>query len=102
MDVLIMKFPHLLEQIFQKLNDESLIKSREVEQSWQYFIDEKNYPWLRIVNIPTILKRQETYLHLAAETGQLEIFKIALSETEYNKTEKAFSLIGCAKSNAEC
>jgi hypothetical protein len=55
MDNLMLKFPHLQEQIFQKLNDESLFKSREVGRSWNYLINERNYPWLRVVNIPTIL-----------------------------------------------
>ena len=44
------------------------------EKSWQEVIDEKNYPWLYIVNIPTILKQGNMYLHLAAETGQIEAF----------------------------
>ena len=77
-----MRFPHLPEQIFQKLDDESLFKCREVERSWQNIIDNRNYPWHRIVNVPTKLKRRisNTYLHLAAETGQIEAFKTALNE----------------------
>ena len=93
MQDLMLKFPHLPEQIFQKLNLENLFKCREVAKSWQEVIDEKNYPWLRIVNIPTILLLGNTYLHLAAETGQIEAFKIAFSEekdknitNEYGKT----------------
>jgi hypothetical protein len=58
---LIFRFPHVAEQIFQQLNDEDLAKSREVEKLWQKFIDERNYPWLRIVNIPTILQDGDTY-----------------------------------------
>ena len=65
MEVLIGRFPHLAEQIFQKLDDKSLVKSREVKISWQNLIDERNYVWLHIVNIPTILKGKNTYIHLA-------------------------------------
>ena len=77
MDDLILKCPHLPEQIFQKLDNSSLFKCREVLKSWKNLIDGKNYPWLRVVNIPTILKKKDRYLHLAAETGQIEAFKIA-------------------------
>ena len=50
------KFPHLPEKILKKLNNESLFKSREVARSWKYFINGRNYPWLCVVNIPTILQ----------------------------------------------
>ena len=38
---LILRFPHLMEEILQKLNNKSLVKSREVTKIWQEFIDEK-------------------------------------------------------------
>ena len=79
MDNLMLRFPHLFEQTFQKLNNESLFKSREVARSWKYFINGRNYPWLCAVNIPTILQIGDSYLHLAAETGQIGEFKTALS-----------------------
>ena len=50
---LMLRFPHLPEQIFQKLDNKNLFKCREVAKSWQNLIDGRNYPWLRIVNIPT-------------------------------------------------
>ena len=77
MEELMLRFPHLPEQIFQKLDNSSLFKCREVVRSWKNLIDGKNYTWLRVVNIPTILKKKNTYLHLAAETGQIEAFKTA-------------------------
>ena len=92
-----LRFPHLPEQIFQKLDDESLFKCREVQRSWQNIIDGRNYPWLRIVNIPTklngriscqfdvvkiFIENANTYLHLAAKTGQIEAFKTAFNEEE--------------------
>ena len=87
MEDLIHTCPHLPEQIFQKLDDSSLFKCREVLKSWKNLIDGKNYPWLRVVNIPTILKKKDRYLHLAAETGQIEAFKIA-SNKEKNMNIK--------------
>ena len=65
-----------------------LAKSREVERLWQKFIDEKNYLWLRIVNIPTILQEGNSYMHLAAGYGPgMDMFEMILSE-EDNKNPK--------------
>ena len=82
---LILRFP----QIFQKLNNESLSKCREVTTSWKNFIGGRNYPWLRMVNIPTMLKKGNIYLHLAAESGHIEAFKEAFGE-EADKNVKNF------------
>ena len=73
-----LRFPHLAEQILQKLDNEGMAKSREVEKVWQKFIDERDYPWLRIINIPTVLPN--TYLHLAAENGQINAIEMILDE----------------------
>ena len=83
-----LRFPHLPEQIFQKLDIESLFRSREVARSWQNVIDGKNYTWLRIVNIPTILNWQNSYLHLCAESGQIQALKTALHEEEDKNIKK--------------
>ena len=77
MQDLMLKFP---ENIFNKLNSESLFACREVTRSWQNIIDGRNYQWLRIVNIPTIMKGKNSYLHLAAATGQMKTFKTALNQ----------------------
>lgn len=67
-----------MEQILQKLDNEGLAKSREVTRLLQTFIDTKIYPWLRIVKIPTVLNEGNTYLHLAAKHGQIDLFKVIL------------------------
>jgi ankyrin repeat protein len=79
---LLVRLPHMPEKIFQKLDCEGLFKCRKVARFWLNIIDERNYPWLRIVNIPTILKERHSYLHLAAETGQIEAFKGAFNQEE--------------------
>ena len=60
MEALICRFPHLQEQIFQKLDNKSLFKSREVARSWLNLIEGRSYSWLRIANIPKILKNRNT------------------------------------------
>ena len=77
-----LKFPHIFELTFQKLNNQSLFKSMEVARSWKYFINERNYPWLRVLDIPMVLENRNTYLHLAADTAQSDPFKTALSDEE--------------------
>ena len=57
MDNLILRFPQVVEQIFEQLDDKSLVECRKVEKLWQKFIDERNYPWIRIVEIPTVLRQ---------------------------------------------
>ena len=57
MEYLIERFPHIAEQIFQQLDNKSLSICREVNKVWKNFIDERNYPWIRIVQIPTLLTR---------------------------------------------
>ena len=95
MQEVIHRFPHLPEQIFQKLNNESLSKCREATKSWKNIIDGKNYPWLRIVNIPRKLKKGNTYLHLAAESGHIEAFKEALNEKVDKKIRNESFHLAC-------
>merc|ERR1712062_347882 len=58
---------------------------REVSKSWQKSIDNKNFAWLQIVNIPSFLEKGNTYLHVAAKTGLSEIFEIIFEfEAEKN------------------
>ena len=90
MQDLMLKFPHLPEKIFQKLDSASLFNCREVSNSWQNIIDGRNYPWLCLVNIPTILPMGYTYLHFAAANGQIEAFKTALNEEENKNIENEF------------
>ena len=78
-------YPHITEKIFEQMDTKSLTNGREVSKSWQEYIDNKNMSWIRILNIPKILQNGDTYLHLAAKTGQLEMFEIIFaSETVKN------------------
>ena len=75
MDEVMKRFPYLMERILKILDDKGLVKSRELSRRLQGFIDRREYPWLRIVKIPTRLKSGNTYLHLSAEYGQLGMFE---------------------------
>ena len=75
------RFRHITEQIFAHLDNKSLRSCREVSKSWQECIDGKNLSWIQIVNIPTILKDGEIYLHFAARTGQSKMFQKILERS---------------------
>ena len=83
----------MAEKIFQQLDNKSLAKSREVESLWLKFIDQRNYPWLRIVNIPTILQNRNTYMHLAAQCGQTNMFEMILNEEDNKNAKNRFGVI---------
>ena len=58
----IQRFDHIAEQIFMQFDKKSLVYCREVSKSWQEYIDDKNLPWIQIVNVPKIPKEGYTYL----------------------------------------
>ena len=44
-----LRFQHITEQIFEKLDKESLKNCREVSKSWQNFIDNRNILWIKLI-----------------------------------------------------
>ena len=84
MEDLIFRFPFVAQQIFEKLDNKSLTKCREVSKMWKDFIDDRNYSWIRIIKIPTILQNENTYLHTAAKSGQIEMFEMIINELRYS------------------
>ena len=79
----------MAQKIIQNLNNQGLAKCREGGSLWRTFIDKRNYPWIRIVNIPIILQLGETYLHLAVTNGQIDMVKTIMK----NSVELAIALI---------
>ena len=99
MDDLIQRRPHLKDKILQKLENGSLIKSREVSRMWQGLIDEKHYSWIHIVQIPSILSAGNTYLHLAAKYRQTAMFINIINEEDekdpVNESGESPYLVAC-------
>ena len=50
-EYLLRKRHNILENIFEYLDNQSLTTCREVSNSWKNFIDKRNYPWTRIVDL---------------------------------------------------
>ena len=76
------RFCHITEQIFQQLDIKSLKNCREVKTSWERHINAKNFSWIRITNIPRLLRNRNTYLHTAANKKQLVMFRIIFDNAE--------------------
>ena len=91
------KFPHLPEQIFQKLNNESLFKSREVARSWKYLINERNYPWICVVNIPSILQERNAIalpgIFHQQHHGKIQPFATCLETTAFAMKSPMFQCL---------
>ena len=89
MEDIILIFPHIAKQVFEKLDNKDLANCRLVVKSWKNFIDQQNLPWTRIVvqkycgYIGKYFGEfQETPLHLAAKYGQFETFKMLCKDYE--------------------
>ena len=84
------RFSHIIEKIFKTLDNKSLSNCREVAKSWQNLIDDRKLSWIQIVNIPTMLRKEDTYLHTAAKTGHTEMFEMILRNGDVKDLEDAY------------
>ena len=87
MEVLIQRFHHIASQIFNHLDKKSIRNCRQAAKLWKNFIDDKKLSWIHMVNIPYILENGETYLHMAAQRGQFEVFKMIIEGEEVINTK---------------
>ena len=80
-----LRFSHLPEQIFEKLDNKSLTSSRMIGISWQNFIDERGYPWTRFKDVIAELNEKcdadETAFHVACEEGYTRIVEMILENS---------------------
>ena len=49
MKIFLLRFPHLGQSIFEMLDDENLVKCKEVSKSWSFFMDGERFFWKRII-----------------------------------------------------
>ena len=82
MEFIVLRIPHVSQQIFKELDINSLKNCREVSKSWQKNIEKINLTWLQTIEIPSLLQKGNTYLHLAARTGHYEIFENEVFDNE--------------------
>ena len=77
------QYPHIINQIFEKLDNRSFANCIEVSKLWHEKIKNNRASWIRIA-LPKIPKNGDTFLHFAARTGQSDAFE-KIVETEENK-----------------
>ena len=49
MERIFLKIPDLAEKIFKELDNQSLVKCKEIQRSWYNFINEEKVLWFRII-----------------------------------------------------
>ena len=93
----IFRFPHIAQQIFEQLDDESLANCREADRDWQYFINYENFYKCKIQKLMLRYKKQSwsnrnmSPLHLAAATGQTQVVLDIIKEE--GKIDKYFGIV---------
>ena len=75
MEEVLVRFPHIGNQVFQQLDNEDLIKCRKISPSWNEFIGNQKLPWIRMI---------KKYLH------ELEFNKKILEE--WRKFVKSYNV----------
>ena len=98
------KFPHLGKQIFKKLSNKNLVKSKKVAKTWEYYIANEKFNKQK-VQFETKQKEKDvngtTPLHEAARYGNLQECKMIIDNVEnknprndYGNTPLFFALMG--------
>ena len=90
MEDVIERFPHIAKQVFEQMDNKCLTNCREVSKSWMNFIDERSFSWIRILSFPKVLRNGDTYLYLAARTGQTDIFKEIMTQEGYTNAKDRY------------
>ena len=85
MDEAFLRFPHLPEQIMEKLDFKSLMNARVVAISWKQFIDAREHRWYpfknKIADLKEICLSDETPFHLVCRNGQAELAEIIMKNS---------------------
>ena len=85
MEDMLWKFPHIGENIFKKLSNKNLAKSKKISRSWEYFITNEKF-YKQRVHYEMMQKDKDssglTPLHKAARAGQLSECKLILDHVE--------------------
>ena len=87
MEDMLWRFPHIGEQIFKKLFNKNLAKSKKVAKTWICFITNQRF-YKQRVKYEMIQKQKgvkgKTHLHTVARTGNLSECKAIIENVEDN------------------
>ena len=84
MEVMILRFPHLAEQICQELGNQDLIKCKEMSRSWKKFIEDEKLYWSRIIIQMTtcFIPKRDILEHLLKNSNGEVVKKIGVAACE--------------------
>ena len=92
MEVLSLRFPHLIENIFCELDNQNLVDFRKVNRTFRSFIDNGRFRWIRIIrkfigNISNLHKESwKKVLHKAPTQNIQELGKAVKKFFEVRKS----------------
>ena len=90
MDGVILRLPCIAQQIFEKLDDQSLTNCKIINQNWRTFLEETRFLWIRIVqrNIKIVSNVEfEKFWELLLKKESTEFLKKIASMVEEFFTE---------------
>ena len=112
MDTLNLRFQHLSESIFSKLDDQSLVKCKEVSRNWYDSINDRKVQWIKMIEkniINTTTKKEKLPMIDKNISDDEKMFKfwrsvISKTPTEFTKEfavefEKFYKKIGLIEEN---
>lgn len=85
MEDMLWKFPHIGQQIFKKLSNKNLAKSKEVARTWKHFITNEKFYKQKVYYESKQKKKDDlgrTSLHKAAEMGKVSEFELIIDNVE--------------------
>ena len=90
MDTFLERFPELTKLIFSHLNNESLVKSMEVDITWKKCINGQKLPWIRMIEnkIGTLNQYPETWKKVTSKTPVTNVQELALAVNEFYNRDK--------------
>ena len=95
MEEVLLRFPHLGEQIFKKLLNKNLLKCMNVSKTWYHFINKEKFYKLR-VKYENYQKKVDQFgdtpLHKAARNGDLSECKSIINHIENKNSANNFGV----------
>ena len=84
MENVLLRFPHLAEQICQELGNQDLIKCKELSRSWKEFVEDQKFYWIRmIIWITTcFIPKRDILEHLLKNSNGEVVKKIGVAACE--------------------
>ena len=72
----LLRFPHLGQGIFEILDDENIVKCKEVSKSWSFFMDGERFFWKKIIK--KLIKNYDDFQkswNMALKNADIKILK---------------------------